>query len=268
VGIPAVARDGGAHAIPGRIGAEVRAAFALLTRAPLDPVRVGGTDASGASVFGLVGALVGLAGAVPMLALGASEPVLAGIAAVALMAAVSGALHLDGLADTADALLAADRDRAESARKDPAIGSGGAVALALVLAGQVAALSSLAVAGPGLAAAGCIAAGATSRAAPVVLARLARDRATGRGFGAWFAARVGLVDLALAVATAAGVVAAAAAIVGVPAPAVGAAAGAVAGVVAGRWIVSRRGQLDGDTLGATVELTLLATLAACAIATP
>lgn len=266
--IPVVARDGGARAIPGRIGAELRAALALLTRAPLDAKSVGDIDASGASVFGLVGALVGLAGAIPILVLGAAEPLLGAIAAVSVMAVVSGALHLDGLADTADALLAVDRDRAEAARKDPAIGSGGAVALGLVLAGQVAALSSLAIAGPGIAAAACVAGAATSRMAPVVLSWLARRRAADRGLGAWFAARVGIADVAIALATVIGVVAVTTVVAGSPAPAIGSTAGIVSGVVAGFAIVAMRGQLDGDTLGATVELTLVATLAACAIATP
>ena len=45
-------------------------------------------------------------------------------------------------------------------------------------------------------------------------------------------------------------------------------AASVVGLLAGAAIVAGRGQLDGDGLGASVELTLVATLAACAIATP
>ena len=43
------------------------------------------------------------------------------------MAVVSGAIHLDGLADTADALLAPDPAAPRPLAQDPAIGSGGGV---------------------------------------------------------------------------------------------------------------------------------------------
>ena len=59
-----------------------------------------------------------------------------------LLAAVSGGLHLDGLADTADALVAPDAYAAERAREDPSVGPGGAVALLVVLGAEVAALAS------------------------------------------------------------------------------------------------------------------------------
>lgn len=251
--------------LPARIVGEARAAVTLLTRLP---VGAAGTDVSGASAFALVGALVGLAGAIPLVALGWAEPLLAAVAAVSVMALVSGALHLDGLADTADALLVADRARAEAARKDPAIGPGGAVALVLVLAAQVAAISSLASAGPVLAAAACVAAGAVSRVVPVVLSGFVGQRAEAGGFGAWFAARVGVADIVVAMASAVGVVAVTTLIAGSATPAIGAGSGLVLGLLASRAIVTGRGQLDGDGLGAGVELTLAATLAACAIATP
>ena len=77
---------------------------------------------------------------------------------------MSGGLHLDGLADTADALMAPDRMRAEAARKDPGVGSGGVVALVLVLAAQVAGLVSvMTIGGTAVAVVACIAAGAASR---------------------------------------------------------------------------------------------------------
>ena len=114
------------------------------------------------------------------------------------MAVASGAVHLDGLADTTDALLARDAAQAEIARKDPAIGSGGVVALVLVLAIQVAALASLAVlpggSGPVVAGLACIAAGAVSRALPVVVVLLRGDAVGRVGLGAWFAERVGVLD--------------------------------------------------------------------------
>jgi adenosylcobinamide-GDP ribazoletransferase len=255
-----------ATGMPGRVVAEVRAAVALLTRLPM---RTAGVDATGAPAFALVGAGIGVLGAVPFVALGPSEPLLASVAAIAVMALASGALHLDGLADTADALLATDGARAEQARKDPAIGPGGAVALVLVLAAQVAALSSLTAAGPVLGAAACVVAGTVSRAVPVVLSRLVTSRRPrAGGLGGWFIDRVGTLDAVAAVVTGVAVVALAAVVAGSAIPAVGAGAGLVAGLLAGTAIAAGRGQLDGDGLGASVELTLAATLAACAIATP
>ena len=133
-----------------------------------------------------------------MLAVGEAVPTLAAVLAVTVMALVSGAIHLDGLADTTDALLARDAAQAEIARKDPAIGSGGVVTLVLVLATEVTALASMAVlpggSGPQVAALACIAAGAASRALPVVVALLRGDAVSRVGLGAWFAERVSVVD--------------------------------------------------------------------------
>src|SRR6266853_580866 len=89
------------------------AALALLTRLPVRP-RNG--LASGAAAFPVVGAVVGVAGLVPLILGAAVEPVLASLLAIAAMTALTGALHLDGLADTADALLAPDPTTAERAR--------------------------------------------------------------------------------------------------------------------------------------------------------
>ena len=118
----------------------IRAALSMLTRIP---VGAADDDDTGAAAYGLVGALVGAIAAIPVALLAGAAPTLAAIVAVGTLAIVSGGLHLDGLADTADALLAPDRIRAEAARKDPAVGSGGVVALVLVLAAQVAALASV-----------------------------------------------------------------------------------------------------------------------------
>ena len=142
-----------------------------------------------------------------MVVVGDAVPTLAAVLAVAAMAVASGAIHLDGLADTTDALLARDAAQAEIARKDPAIGSGGVVTLLLVLAAEVTALASLAVLpggnGPQIAALACIAAGAASRALPVVVALLRGDAVSRVGLGAWFAERVGPIDGVVAALTAA-----------------------------------------------------------------
>lgn len=62
---------------------------------------------------------------------------------VMTLAAITGALHLDGLADTADALGAGnDRERALAIMRDSRIGSFGAIALFLVLGLKLLALTS------------------------------------------------------------------------------------------------------------------------------
>ena len=180
----------------------VRAALGFLTRFPAGS-RHGtvATSATGAAAFGFVGALVGAAGAVPMLLVGGLEPTVGAILAVMAVAVASGALHLDGLADTADALLVPDPARAEAARTDPATGPGGVVAVVLVLGLDVAALSALAAAaGPGIAALACIAAGSASRAVAVVASLAMRPSAAGR-LGRWFAERLGTADAVIAVAS-------------------------------------------------------------------
>ena len=246
-----------------------------------------------AAAFGLVGGPLGLAGAVPLIAVAGREPVLGSIGAIALVAALSGFFHLDGLADTTDALLVADPARAEAARRDPAIGAGGAAALVLVLGTQVAALASVvAGAGPGVAAAAWIVAASVSRAVPVVAIPLVRawtgawDRRRERtdtggpdaapdtgsgptrraGLGSWFADRVGLGDALIAGGTVALVAVAVAAFVpdGRIATAGGLAGGALGILVAGA-LARARGGLDGDGLGATIELSVAAVLVAAAL---
>ncbi len=66
----------------------------------------------------------------------------AAVVAVAVDAAVTGGLHLDGLADAADGLLpAVERDKRLEIMADPRIGAFGAVALVLVLALRTTALA-------------------------------------------------------------------------------------------------------------------------------
>jgi adenosylcobinamide-GDP ribazoletransferase len=247
-----------------RLGEEIVAAVGMLTRIP---VRRAALDTSGAAAFGLVGALVGGLGAVPVVLLGGLLPTLAAVLAIGTMALVSGAIHLDGLADTADALLASDPTRAEAARKDPAIGSGGAVALVLVLAMQVAALASItSVAGAAVAGLACIASGAASRSLPVVGVAIRGQVPLGVGLGAWFSDRTGMVEAATVVlctvlaAVLIGLVAGSAALT------IGVAVGFALGLGSSAVLLRMRGQLDGDLMGATVELGLAATLVATAVA--
>ena len=106
-----------------------------------------------------------------------------------------------------------------------------------------------------------------ARAVPVVGARVWHRRARGDGFGSWFAARVGVGEAAMATAAAVVIAATAVALVGSIALGSALAAGGALGTFALGWIVWRRDRLDGDGLGASVELTVAIALAAAAVAT-
>jgi adenosylcobinamide-GDP ribazoletransferase len=248
---------------PRHVADEVRAAFGLLTRLP---VRVTEATGPGAAAFPLVGAVVGLVAAVPLVLLDlVGEPVLGAIAGVGLLAAVSGGLHLDGLADTADALIAPDAAGAERARHDPAVGPGGAVTLLLVLGAQVAALASVGTSsGALIVGAGLVAAGAVSRWLPVLAVATLHGRVARDGLGAWFGARVSAGDVLAGGVTAAIVVGLGAVLAGWPIGLAGL-GGAAIGLAGTALIGGARGRLDGDGLGTSVEITMTATLVLLAV---
>jgi adenosylcobinamide-GDP ribazoletransferase len=119
-----------------------------------------------ARYFPLVGQAVGLVSAAAWLA--ASQlwpPALAAVAAVAASIVVTGALHEDGLADTADGLGGgASPERRLEIMKDSRIGTYGVLALGLITALRIGALATLTprlgalvlVAGHGAARAACL----------------------------------------------------------------------------------------------------------------
>src|SRR5436305_6052426 len=112
------------------------AAVSFLTRVPVGRfVALTETDvARGAVAFPVVGAAVGAAGAgVALLLAPPLSPVLAGGLGVAVMTGLTGAFHLDGLADTFDATGGATRDRSLEIMRDSRIGTFGATAVALAL---------------------------------------------------------------------------------------------------------------------------------------
>ena len=112
----------------------------------------------------LAGALIGLAGAL-VLALGAGlglPALVTAVLALALMAAVTGAMHEDGLADIADAFGArVSIERKLEIMKDPRLGSFGVVALGLALLLRAAVLADL-LAGQGWWRAGLLLVGAAA----------------------------------------------------------------------------------------------------------
>jgi adenosylcobinamide-GDP ribazoletransferase len=249
----------------------VRGALGLLTRIPVGAAL---PDRPGAAAFGVVGAAVGGLGAIPLVLVAgpAGEPWLAAIAAIALMTLTTGALHLDGLADTADALLAPDRAAAEWARKDPAVGPGGAIALIIALGAEVAALASLGGSAPGVAGATLVAIAAASRVVPLVASRLTPTPAEGAGLARWFSERISTGDVVLALVSSVLIAAGMAIVAGLadgPAAGLGLAAGTGIGVLIGLGqtvaIASMRGGLDGDGMGASIELTTALGLVATAV---
>src|SRR6266498_18912 len=108
------------------------AALTFLTRIPLArSILLGGDDVARAGVgFPLVGAAIGAASG--GLAFGLADPlsplVAAGLA-VAAATLLTGALHLDALADTADALGARSRERALAIMRESTVGAFAVVAL-------------------------------------------------------------------------------------------------------------------------------------------
>ena len=94
--------------------------------------------------FPVVGGLLGVVGAGTYAAARlALPPFVAATLAVGVVVALTGALHEDGLADTADAFGGWSREEALRILKDPAHGTYGVVALALSLLLRVGALATL-----------------------------------------------------------------------------------------------------------------------------
>jgi adenosylcobinamide-GDP ribazoletransferase len=237
--------------------AELRAlaaAVAFLTRVPVGRlVAVDASDvARGGAFFPLVGAGVGaVVGGITQAAAGRLTPLLAATLAVAAGVALTGALHLDALADTADAL-GSSRDRALEIMRDHAIGAYGTAALVLDLGAKVGALAALAASHDALRLAVCAAAAA--RAAPLALSATLPYARPGDGIGRVLDS-AGLVRLAVGVAIA--VAACVALHVAIVLAAV-AAVTVACGIGARRWL----GGVTGDMLGATTELAELAGLVA------
>ena len=244
--------------------AELLAAIAFLTRVP-----VGAHSASpsrtGAAAFGLVGAVLGVVAGLPLLAVGVSHPLLAAITAVGLLASFSGALHLDGLGDTIDAV-AAPAGAAEQARTDPRAGTAGVVAIVVVLGLDAAALAEIASRGGGLLAMAMLVAAATvSRAiAPAWAVVVGRRRRPSGGLGTWFAETTTGAAAGVALASAAIVLAALVEVAG-PRVALAAVIAVIAGSAIAAGLVRVRRQLDGDGYGALIEVTAAATLLAAAL---
>lgn len=231
------------------------AAVSFLTRLPVG--RLVEFDAAdlrrSVPFFPLVGGAVGgVAGLAADTLADPLTPLLASAIAVGVAALLTGAMHLDALADTADGLGAATRERALEVMRDPSLGAFGVTALVVVLLVDTGALAGLAVSGD--AALAGLAAGAAGRAAMLPLAAVSPTARPGPGQGRT------LENVGIAPVVAAQVVAVALAL---PAGVAGLVALVAAWTVAGALalLFARRfGGVTGDLLGASGKLAETAAL--------
>lgn len=238
---------------------DLRLAFAFLTRLPIAGRIATRPLAASARCFPLVGVVVGLVGGlVYALGLKLDLPMLgAALFAIVATGLVTGALHEDGLADSADGLAGGhDRDRRLAIMSDSRIGSYGVLALIFSVMARASLLASLPAA-HGIAA--LIGAHALARAAmALVMARGTPAKSDGLGAAAGKPAE-GDALAALAIA----------AVIAWIALGPIAAAMALAVVLAIAWMMARLGKrliggYTGDILGAVEQLAEIAVLAVAA----
>jgi adenosylcobinamide-GDP ribazoletransferase len=228
------------------------AAVTFLTVIPLGrSTEVGEHDLRGGlALFPAVGALIGALMATVAWGAALVVPSLpAAVLGVVAGAIVTAAMHLDGLADTADGMGAALAGRDPAVvMHDPRVGTFGGAALTLDLLLKVSVLSAL-VAGPRFPIE-AIAAGALARAAAIALVTVFPYAGTTAGVGAWTrGVSLGPTLVGILIASAIGILT-----VGWAFGAM-AAAGLATAAVVGRWSSGRLGGVTGDTLGAAAELT-------------
>lgn len=241
--------------------AQIRLAAGFLTILPVMPSQPAAEQAVAASAayFPLVGAAMGAAFAVEdrLLAWFAGGALRA-LLVVLSMALLTGAVHLDGLVDTADALGAGgDRARALEILRDSRIGSFGACALFFVLALKTASLATLE--------------GGKRQAALILAPCLARWSMVAVGYGLAYLRRAGAGTLLLGRNGARNVAAASALALAAALPFLSggapAACAAALLVTAGlrrfyrRWL----GGVTGDLAGACGELVETAAMLAFAL---
>jgi len=231
----------------------------LLTRLPVGWLAAGRAPAGFADAvwaYPIVGAVVGAIGGVAYWGCArlGLPPSVGAVWTLAAMLLATGALHEDGLADTADGFGGGrTRERKLEIMRDSRIGSFGALALVLSLAARGTAIAALAT--PGHVAAALVGAGALGRGA-IVVVLLVLPPARVDGLAAGLGARgFGRSAVGLALAAAVAVMCAV--------PLAGVAATVVALAMA--WTARKQiGGYTGDVLGATsvatecVVLSLLA----------
>ena len=258
--------------------AALRDALGLFTVLPVRAApEIGRREAARAVLWlPVVGALLAVPAAGVLLAVeggGHSAPrrLLGAALAIGVLALLTGGLHLDGLADTADGLGSRrPRDQALAIMRRSDVGPLGVAALVFTVLVQITALGTV---NPGWPGAGAVLLAAVTGRVTVVLAT-GRGSPAARpdGFGALVAgataARARLTAGTAVLAVAAGT----AAVVSGPAAALRATTAVVAGLLAAallrRIAVRRLGGLTGDVFGALIEVGAAAALLALALAGP
>ncbi len=230
-----------------------RSAVAFLTVVPLAAAAGHPGERLGRAYFPAIGALLGLVAGVCFVMVAAlTTPLIAAVAATAVLAVLTGALHLDGVADAVDGLFGGkDVARRLEVMRDPRVGSFGLVAVILVVIGDVAALASIP---PSQAIVALVIAGAISRwAMLMMIATLPYVRDTGLGLAAVGAHRSFDVLLGSALTTIVCLLAWRPALVSVL---------VAATIVLGIRTIARLriGGATGDVYGTTAELTQLGVL--------
>ncbi len=208
--------------------------------------------------YPLAGAVIGLSGGIVyMVAATILPPLVAAALALAVHLLVTGALHEDGLADTADGLGGgATKARALEIMRDSRTGVYGAAAIVLSLILRTAALAAFAPLAGFFA---WIAVQTIGRLA-ILPALALTDYARAEGLASAVSGRPTPADLAVACATGIAVVVVATGAAGIVAIIVAAAA---AGLMLWR-LVARLGGYTGDGLGAVEQIAEIAALVALA----
>jgi adenosylcobinamide-GDP ribazoletransferase len=240
------------------VSAELRGAagaLSFLTRVPVGRWIVLDADdvARGGAFFPLVGAGIGaVTGGLAHILVHSLTPTLAAVCGVAAGLLLTGALHLDGLADTFDALGGWTRERALEIMRDHRIGTYGAAAVVVDLLAKTAAVAALTGAWTQI-----VCACAAARVVPVLLSAVLPYARPGGGLGAVLGGRaraVAALVLGAAVCLSLGGLVVLLAALGTA---------VLSGALAYRWL----GGITGDLLGAAAEVAELAALVAAVAVT-
>ncbi len=246
----------------------IRMTVGTFTRVPVPPPRaldqrVAGTAMLLAPLTGLALALLPALGLLAVVAAG-GPPLLASALVVAGLAWLTRGLHLDGLADVADALgSGAAPEQARAIMKDASVGAFGAMTLVLVLVVQVVALGS--VDEPIYAAFALVVAAVTGRLSVTLSCVGGVRAASASGLGAGVVGTVARTPAALLGLAVLAAVTLAAWAVGIDPVWVWPAA-VVIGLLTGGAVVAtcarRLEGVSGDVLGAALEASVTAVLVA------
>ncbi|MBP1846017.1 adenosylcobinamide-GDP ribazoletransferase [Rhizobium petrolearium] len=247
--------------------ADLARSVGFLSRLPVPDRFFRGHDGSisrAVRAFPVAGLVIAALPALTLLSLASGDALLAALIALALLTLMTGALHEDGLADTADGLGGGrDREHALAIMKDSRTGAYGVVALIFSFGLRAAALAALARHEPATATLALLAAAAVSRAVMVAHWQTlppARENGVAAGAGlpeesarnlALFIG--GVVALLLLVPA-----------LGLPKTLLALIVAALAAFGFTRLVRRKLGGHTGDTIGATQqfsEIAMLATLA-------